>query len=160
MLCVPDDVFSLIVEFAWGKKLSKLDLYVDLHKVSDIQDCVPPFFLNVVCYDCELNTWVPSPFRSTYPYVPTMDLDSFTFWSNTLEYLPGVIHTDYYRREKTYRSVFVRHIRQMKTSGFELYNFLLARYFGRIQNTDLPDHDDFTRIRDYLALARPILKSF
>ena len=160
MLYLPKHVFWLITTYAWNKRLTLLDLQLDLTKVDDIQECVPRVFLNPVCYDSELNTWVPSPFRAAYPYFPTVDLDLYTIWSTCLEYIPGVIALEFYRREKTYRSVFRRHLRQLKTSGFAMYNFLLARYFERILKNDFPNHDDFTPVWESLQLARPTLKSF
>ena len=160
MSWMPKHLFWIITRYAWNKAISYKALLYDIYRVEDIQDSVPAVFLNVVCYETELNCWVPSPYRSTYPYFPTVDLDLYTLWSSCLEYIPGIISVDFYHREKTYRSVFTRHLRHLKCSGFRQYNFLLARYLSRIEKTDFPDHSEFIPIYNSLQLAQPVLKAF
>ena len=159
MRWMPEHVFWIITKYAWNKAISFKHLELDILRVEDIQDSVPPVFLNVVCYETELNCWVPSPYRSTFPYFPTVDIDLYTLWSTSLEYIPGIIKIEFYQREKTYRRVFSRHLRHLKCTGFQLYNFLLGRYFTRINKSDFPDRSDFTPIYESLQLAEPILKS-
>ena len=142
-----------------GKKISYLDLHIDIYRCEDIQDSIPAVLLNLVVYD-EHQGWVPSPYRACFPYWPTLDIDKNTIWSDCVDYLPGVLNSHFFRREKTYRSVFRRHLKELRSSGFSNYNTVMSRYLSRIAINDLPKHNDFVVIAESLKAGRPIYNFF
>ena len=131
-----DTIFSLITDFAWQIPMTYDQLYSQLITCEEIQECIPIDLLNLVVYDKEKGTNVVNPFRNFNPFRPIHNLDIKTIWSSVLYSLPTFLKFSYFNRNKTYRNVFKRHIKELFDSGFRNYNKILSKYLITIEPND------------------------
>jgi hypothetical protein len=154
----PNDVFQIVTDFAWGKKLKYSDLLRQIELTTDVQDSIPYFLLNVVVFDSKIYTWVPSPFRPCFPFYPLVDIDKTSIWSETLKYFPNTINSTFFRTNHTYRNCFRRHVERLFLSGFSSYNFLLNKYLSKLTVNDFPSELNFSEMVQILLQGAPLLK--
>jgi hypothetical protein len=154
----PIDVFYIVTDFAWKKKITYSDLFKQISATEDIQDSVPFFLLNVVVFDSKTFAWVPSPFRPCFPFSPLSDVDKTTIWSESLKYFPNTINSAFFRKNHTYRNCFRRHIERLFASGFSTYNFVLEKYLSKLTVKDFPNELNFSEMVQILLEGAPLLK--
>ena len=155
------DCQRLITDYAWQDPLTFDELLRQVRICEDIQDSVPPALLNPVVFDSLQDQYVPSPFRSGFPFYPVTNLACTTYWNSFLRFLPVYVTGDFLREQKTYRNVFRRLVDKVYRSGFLHFNRLLTRFLIHLKRSDFANHVDLETERlirqlgDSESLARP-----
>ena len=135
-MLLPIELENLIFRFAWNKNLSKMDILEQIDALNDIHDSIPFEMLNPLVWETQLAREIPNPYIDGFPFHPLNHINSNSIWMPDLLHLPSQLNRNFYHRNRTYRSVFNRHLRRLYFEGFTPYNQVLARYLIHIQNED------------------------
>jgi hypothetical protein len=161
MIYMPKCVFHVITEYAWNQKIDIGELEHNLEKVLTIRDSIPDLFLAPCVWETILQTHVPNPYCSFFPYTPTTHVNQHSIFNNLLLCLGYSIDKEYFDRVRSYRQVFIRYTRSVSAGCFHSWNLLLDRYWASLCPIDLgmnPESKDI--ILEALALSFPVPSEF
>ena len=131
---IPNEIQKIITNFAYGTDETFQDLAKSFKIIEDVNNCIPNVFLAPVTFDGVSNTFIPNPYRESFPFHSLKHLYRNTIFSNLVTFIPEFLRSTYYKNK--YKGCIMKKCVGLQQNGLKSWNKVYFSFFSKLTEED------------------------